>query len=164
MAEEKRYDVDGYETVSKALWDLVNEYPALNGEEFYFASVEEDAGKSFIPVAGAIIESETRDVTEHVTQTCVYPFMLLYKAAGLSENNKVSVKEWLDTIGRWLEKQTVTINGKSEKIAEYPTLTGNRTIKNIERTSPSYLSEVNNDNVETWCISLQVKYVNEFDL
>lgn len=165
MADEQvKYDVDGYELVTKALWDLLNQYPALaDGDEFLFAEVDQATGKAFIPTSGAAITTEIADVTDHVEQTCMYPFMIITKAAGLSENNKVKVKEWLDNLGRWLELQTVTINNKSVKLGSYPTLTGTRKFKNITRTGPSYLQDVSNDNVEQWVISLEATYTNEFD-
>ena len=164
MADEiTKYDLGGYDAVTRALWDLLNSYPDLNGDEFMFAEVDAASGKAFIPISGAKIQSETRDVTEHVTQYCLYPFMLVYKAAGLSENNKVNVKEWLEKIGRWLGKETVTIKGLEQHLTEYPELTGDREIVRIECTSPSYLASVNQENVEQWEIMLQAVYKNEYD-
>lgn len=164
MADEViKYDLDGYKHVTRALWDLLNSYPDLNGDEFLFAEVDAERGKAFLPISGAKIQSETRDITDHVTQSCIYPFMLVYKAAGLSENNKVNVKEWLDTVARWLALETVEINDVEYKLNKYPPLKGDRAFERIECTSPSYLSTVNNENVETWEILLQAIYKNEYD-
>ena len=157
-----RLDLDGYEYVSRALWDLVNNYPDLT-DTIAFAEVDADYGKTFIPTSGAVIINEVNDITGHTSQDCLYPFTIMYKAGGLSESRKGNVKEWLDNLGRWLERQPVVIRGKVEQMESYPPLTGNREIKKIERTQPSYLQEVGEDNVETWVISLQATYRNEFD-
>jgi len=163
MADINKYDLGGYEAVTRALWDLLDSFPALDGDEFLFAEIDAEKGKAFIPISGAKILRETRDVTDHVTQQCAYPFMVIYKAAGLSENNKANVKEWLDTLARWLAKEPVTIKGSDYKLDDYPPLTGNREMKRIECTSPSYLASVNTENVEQWEIMLQAIYNNEYD-
>ena len=160
--DEVRYDLDSYDVVSKALWDLVNAYPDLD-EAISFAGVDSEEGTAFIPTSGAVILDDNTDVTGHTTQLCVYPFTLVTKAGGLSEKHKLNVKEWLDNIGRWLEQQTITVNGTSYKLEKYPELTGDREFKRIERTQPSFLSEVAEDNVETWVITMQAQYRNEFD-
>lgn len=164
MAEEiSRFDLSSYDAVTRALWDLLDSYPDMQGDEFLFAEVDAENGKAFIPTAGAKIQTETRDVTNHVRQTCLYPFMVIYKASGLSEDRKANVKEWLDTLGRWLNRETVTIRGNTYKLEEYPTLTGDREIVRIECTSPSFLDEVNAEHVEQWVITLQAVYTNEYD-
>lgn len=162
MGDTVRYDIDGYEYVTRALWDLVNNYPDLD-DTIVFAEVDSEYGKAFIPTSGAVILTETNDITGHTTQDCLYPFTIMYKAGGLSESRKVNVKEWLDNLGRWLERQPVTIRGVQHQMESYPTLKGNREIRKIERTQPSFLSEVGEDNVETWIIALQATYRNEFD-
>lgn len=161
--DETRYDLDNYEYISKALWDLVNSYPDLGNMAITFAQVSEEKGISFIPTSGAVIVQENTDITGHTEQRCIYPFTIIRKASGLSESAKVRAKEWLDSLGRWLERQPVTISGGTVQLSEYPTLTGNREILKIERTQPSYLREVGNDNVETWVVSLQATYRNEFE-
>ena len=160
--DEVRYDLDSYDVVSKALWDLVNTYPDLD-EAITFAEIDKEGGTAFIPTSGGVILTETNDVTGHTTQICVYPFTLMTKGGGLSQKNKLNVKEWLDNMGRWLEKQPITINGQTYKLESYPTLTGDREFKRIERTQPSFLSEVAEDNTETWIITMQATYRNEFD-
>ena len=163
MADEVRYDLDNYEYISKALRDLVNSYPRLGSDAISFSEVDEEEGTAFIPTSGAVIVREVNDITGHTEQDCVYPFTIITKAGGLSERNKLNTKEWLDTLGRWLERQPITDGNSVYQMESYPTLTGDRKIKKIERTQPSYLSEVTEDNVETWAISLQATYTVEFD-
>ncbi len=158
-----RYDLDSYDHVTKALWDLVNQYPDIGNKAISFADVDGDNGRAFIPTSGAVILNEVDDITGHVEQKCVYPFTIVYKAGGLSERLKINVKEWLDNLGRWLEQAPVNVNNNTYQLTTYPTLTGDREFIKIERTQPAFLSEVGEDNVETWLISLQAIYRNEFD-
>ena len=100
MAEnEIKYDVDGYEAITAALRELINSFPGLaQGDEIAFSVLSEDSGKAIFPVSGAIIETEKRFILGDVRQVCLYPFYVVYRAAGLSENRKAAVKEWLDNL------------------------------------------------------------------
>ena len=159
-----KYDVDGYDVITTALRTILNQYPAINsGDEISFSMLAEDGGKAMFPTQGAIIQREIEDVTGHVTQTCLYPFIVRYRAAGLTQGRKAAVKEWLDNLGKWLEKQPVIIGGVEYKMNDYPVLSGDRKILSITRTSPAYLNSINANMVEDWDISITTRYRNEFD-
>ena len=163
--KEVRYDIDGQEVVSTALMDLINEYPGLTqGEYIQYATLGDSKGKAVFPTSGSAIKKEIKDVTGHVEQTCDYPFIVIYRASGLSESRKEKVKEWLDNLGRWLEKQPIIVNGKEYQLGEYPALTRGRKIKQIQRVSPSYLDSINEDKAESWAINITATYTNEYDL
>lgn len=166
MAEKEiKYDVDGEEAITSALRELINEYPALSeDDEIQFATLGADNGKAMFPVSGAVISTERESVTGHVTQTCVYPFYVVYRASGLSENRKAAVKEWLDNLGKWLERQEVTINKEPQKLARYPTLSGDREFTSIDRQTPAYLDGTNENKSEDWAIYISAHYRNEYDL
>ena len=115
------------------------------------------------PTTGAVIQNEVEDILGHVNQLCQYPFTILFRASGLSQKNRVSAKEWLDTLGRWLEKQEVTIDGREYDLTEYPVIQGTRKIETITRDTPAYLSIINEDKSEDWIISMTIVYRNEFD-
>lgn len=160
---EVKYDADGYEELTEALQTLIDQYPGLSvGEKFGFSMLKNN-GKSIFPTTGAIIQQEVESITGHVVQTCMYPFVVVYRVAGLSESKKATVKEWLDNLGRWLEKQTVVLKKGTYKLPEYPTLSGTREIRNIFRQSPAYLSTINEDKTEDWVINMAIQYRNEFD-
>lgn len=191
MAEEKQivYDPDGYGLVTDALRALIAQYPGLEkGDGFSFSTAPTGAGKAIFPTTGAVIQSEIESITGHVTQMCLYPFTALFRASGLSQKNRVNAKEWLDTFGRWLERQAVVINEVRYILKDYPVLTtagehdnldiyygdydngigsnpvqGIRKILNITRQTPAYLSSVNEDKSEDWVISMVLMYRNEFD-
>lgn len=161
MAEE-RYDINGYDEITAALRNLLNTFPGLGAETITFSVLNEDGGKAMFPISGGIIVSEMTSITGHVMQTCQYPFFVIYRASGLSENNKANAKEWLDKLGKWLEKQTVTIGQTAYTLTEYPALTGQRRFTTIERTSPAYLDGIEENKAENWAIQLSAKYITEF--
>lgn len=159
-----RFDVEGYERVTSALMVLVNTYPGLDeGEEIAFATEPADEGIAIFPTTGSFIYEERESITGHVTQMCQYPFTVVYRASGLNSRRRVAAKEWLDTFARWIEKQPVTINGTLYVLTEWPSLSGDREIKEIVRQAPSYLTTVNEDKSENWIMDVVVRYRNEFD-
>ena len=106
------------------------------------------------PVTGAVIKSDKTDITGYVVQECQYPFYVIYRAAGLSEDRKAAVKEWLDNLGRWLEKQSVSLKGNTYQLSEYPSLTGGRRFTSIYRQSPAHLDSIEDNASENWAISI----------
>lgn len=158
------FDLDGSEAVSSVLLTLLNTFPGLGTRKVLFSTLAETSGIGFFPTSGAAILSDTEDITGHVKQVCLYPFTIVYRSAPRSEEQKLKVKEFLDTLGKWLERQPVTINGTEYQISTYPTLSsGNRVIKSISRSNPAHLSAAYQDNVEDWAISATLRYENEFD-
>ena len=158
------FDLDGSEAVSSVLLTLLNTFPGLGTRKVLFSTLAETSGIGFFPTSGAAILSDTEDVTGHVKQVCLYPFTIVYRSAPRSEEQKLKVKEFLDTLGKWLERQPVTINGTEYQISTYPTLSsGNRVIKSISRSNPAHLSAAYQDNIEDWAISATLRYENEFD-
>ena len=165
MAEEKtvKYDIDGYEAVTSALRELLNQYPGLSvGDEIAFSTLEEESGKAMFPISGAVVETEKTTITGKVTKVCLYPFYVIYRASGLNEKRKEKVKEWLDTLGKWLEQQTVIIDGEERRLEEYPPLTGGRKFLSVERQTPSYLDTVNENQSENWAIYISARYQYEY--
>lgn len=158
-------DVDGSEAVSTVLAKLLNEFPGLSAKQrVQFATLSEASGIGFFPTTGAALQSDTEDVTGHVKQVCLYPFSLIYRAAPKTEAQRMRVKEFLDTLGKWLELQPVTLNGQEYKLEAYPELSsGNRIIKSISRTSAAYINAAYQDGVEDWMITARLNYENEYD-
>lgn len=166
MPEESkkvRYDVDGYDIITESIKDLLNSYPGLlPGENITFSTLEEDSGVSFYPVSGAVIATETEDITGRVDQLCSYPFYIVYRTAAGSQNSKIEIKEFLDNIGKWLEKQPVKINDATYTLESYPEITDGRIIESVERQTPSYLDTTNENEVQDWVISMDLQYRNIF--
>lgn len=165
MTEQKqvKYDVDGYEAVTSALRELLNQYPGLErGEEITFSVLEETSGIGMFPVSGAVVETEKRSVTGKVTEVCLYPFYIIYRASGLNENRKARVKEWLDTLGKWFEQKKVLIGGEEYALSELPPLTDGRKFLSINRQTPAYLDNTNEDKTEDWAIYISARYQYEY--
>lgn len=155
-------DIDAMDVITDAIMGLVNDYPALNGESILFATLNEDRGKAFFPINGAVTRSDVKDITGHRTQICTYPFLIVYRSGNLNETRRRAVKEWLDNLGRWMEKQTITVGGVEHTLGSYPALTGTRRFSKIERDAPAYLDNVGSNNCEDWAISITAEYINEF--
>ena len=167
MPEESKkpvkYDVDGYDAVTDALVSLLNSFPGLEEDEkIRFSTLDEDGGIAFYPVTGAVIAQEKKSVTGKVDQLCNYPFYVIYRSSIDSPKIKASTKEFLDTLGKWLEQQTVVINGEQKRLEEYPVLTEERKIEEIIRLTPAHLDNVSDGNVQDWAISISLKYRNIF--
>ena len=165
MPKEKqvRFDVDGSEIVSKVLLELLNKCPALCGKKVAFSTLGEDEGLGFFPSVGAAITSETETITGDVHQVCAYPFDVVLRCAPKTEAARIRCKELLDAIGRWLERQPITVNGEMHTMDAYPVLTeGNRKIRAISRTNPSHLNAVYQNGVEDWLFSGSLRYENNF--
>lgn len=158
-----KYDVDGYDIVTNALKDLLNQYPGLEEDEvFKFSTLKEDEGIAFYPVSGAVIAQERKSVTGKVNQLCNYPFFIVYRTSRDSPNMKADIKEFLDNVGKWLERQTIVVDGEKHKLASYPTLTEERKIEEITRVTPSYMDKAYENNIQDWVISMSLKYRNIF--
>ena len=75
----------------------------------------------------------------------------------------MTAKEWLDTFGRWIERQPIKVGEQTYALEAWPELTDNRTIKEVSRQAPAYLTTVNDDKSENWIMDVVVRYRNEFD-
>lgn len=162
-SKQIKYDVDGYDIITNALKDLLNSFPGLlDGETIKFSTLEEDSGIDFHPISGPVIVTETTSITGKVNQVCNYPFYVVYRTAADSQNSKIDIKEFLDKLGKWLEKQPVMIDGQQQKLSAYPQLTEGREITEISRQTPAYLDNTSEGNVQDWVISLALRYRNIF--
>lgn len=148
-----------YDVVTNALMVLLNQYPAIrNGDKIKFNDLSADYGISMIPISGAVITSQIKDILGHTTQNCQYPFYVIFRTGSLREKQQINAKEFLDKLGRWLEKQPID----SYAMAEYPKLSGTRKFTEIVRTSPATLTDIGDNGVEQWSIAVTARYVNEF--
>jgi hypothetical protein len=160
MAEQKiigfDYDTvsqDGSDNITASLLELLNSYPALEQapiKQIQFQVLDTTKGIAMFANPNVAIMEEFESITGHVRQTCAYAFTIVYRTRA-DASKKAGIKEWLDNLGRWIEK------------AEYPALAGDRYFKKITRTSQSYLYGTTDDKAEDWSISLQATYHNEFD-
>ena len=157
---EERFGLIGEAEVSTAIVDLLNDCEFL-ADPVSFATMD-DAGLSLYPTAAGVIESETHDITDKVTQRCAYSFALVMREYGQNEERKVDAKAKLDAVGRWLSREPVNVNGTTYQLTEYPALPDGRAFLDITRTSSAALDGVTEDQSEIWAITMRAVYKNEF--
>lgn len=162
--KEVAYDADGYDQVTAAVMALVNQFPGLDeGEGIAFAGMGERGGIALYPaVNAAAIESEKTSVTGKVRQICRYPFVVVRKVAGPTEARRKAVKEQLDALGRWLERQPVKIGGETQRLAEYPSITEGRRFLSFVWQTPAGLDDASDDHLEGWAVDVIARYENIF--
>jgi hypothetical protein len=169
MADILRYDydtvsADGSDNLTQTILDLLNQYPALEqtGLDIEFQVLDTVKGIAMFPNPSIAIISEKESVTGHVKQKCAYAFTVVYRTRA-NAGNKIKVKEWLDNLGRWVEKQKVRIADEEYQLHNYPVLSEGKAFDKIERTSQGYLYGNTEDKAEDWAISIQATYFNEYD-
>lgn len=153
-------DVQGAESITQAIVDLLNECPLI--DDVSFASLY-DTGIAIYPTGTPVVTSELRSIIGHITQRCQYDFGMVCREYGQNEARRVSAKDLLDNVGKWLEQQPVTVDGTVYLLGEYPALTGQRQIKRIERTSSAAIEAASEDGGTVWSIAVRVSYSNEYD-
>lgn len=164
MSEAKPIGLDGtgFNILKDAVLTLLNQFPGLDGRVISFSGLIEDGGISMEPNSGALVYSEKADIIGNVHQKCQFPFYVVYRAAPTSEFLKMGVSEFLDTLGAWICREPVTIDGIAHQLTEYPTLTGERRITGVTRFN-SYALEPNQNKTQDWLIPITVNYTHEFE-
>lgn len=156
------YDVTGYEILTNAVLSLLSEFPGLNGREIFFEELDE-SGIAFSADNGALVISETRSITDHVVQTCQFPFFVIYRTTSTKEFQKLQVQSFFDALGKWICKEPAVIGGEVVRMTAYPQLADGRRITRVTRSN-SYGLEPNEDGVQDWLMPVTVQYTNEFDM
>ncbi len=156
-------DARGYEILTAAIRELLNQYPGLlEGEIIKFEELKEDSGIAFSADNGALVFSEKEDVCGTVKQECRYPFYVVYRTAATKERQKMSVQNFLDTLGKWICREPVIANGVETRLTTYPELSDGRVIKRITRDN-SYGLEPQKNGIQDWLLPLSVQYIYEFE-
>lgn len=154
------FDTSGFEVLQKAVLDLLNQYPGLNGKEILFEVLNPEYGNiAFSSDNGALVMSETEDILGGINQKCQYPFYIVYRTASADEKQKLRVVTFLDSLGKWLCKEPAEINGKMHIISSYPDLSQGRKITRVTR-SIAYGLEPTPDAVQDWLLPVTVFYKN----
>lgn len=163
--EEKPIGVDasGYEVLTNAVLALLSLFPGLDGREIYFEELGEESGIAFSADNGALVMAERRSITDHVTQTCQYPFYVIYRTTATREFQKLQVQNFLDSLGKWICKEPVQIDGVEYRLDAYPALSDGRKITRVTRSN-SYGLTPNENNSQDWMLPATVQYTNEFDM
>ena len=156
-------DASGHEVITNAVLEMLNSYPGLDGKEIYFEEIGEADGLAFSSDSGPLIMAERRSITDHVFQTCQYPFFVIYRSTTTREYQKLHIQTFLDSLGKWLCKEPVEIRGESYILSKYPKLSDDRKITRITRENPYGLTP-NENKSQDWMLPVTIQYTNEFDL
>lgn len=156
-------DVSGHEAVTNAVSELLNSFPGLNGREILFEEISAADGIAFSSDSGPLIMSQRRSITDHVYQTCQYPFFVIYRSTSTREFQKLHVQNFLDTLGKWLCREPVEVNGAVCQLKSYPKLSKNRKITSISREN-IYGLVPNENKSQDWMLPVTIRYTNEYDM
>lgn len=157
-------DIGEADSFTAAFLELINQFPGIpESTKIEFSVLGEENGIAMFPVSGAVIESENEDITGRVTQICLYPCCITYRIKDLSGTQKMQVKECLDNLGKWLEKESVYVNDTWCMLTEYPMMVDGSKILSVVRQSQAYQSKVNENLSEDWVIYLSARYQKEFE-
>lgn len=156
-------DATGYELLTKAIKVLLNQFPGLDGQKILFEELGEETGIAFSADAGALVMAERRSITDHITQECQFPFLLVYRATTTREFQKLNVAAFLETLGKWICKEPVEINGEIYRLYSYPEISDGRKITRISRNN-SYGAVPNENKSQDWILPVSVQYTYEFDM
>ena len=156
-------DPTGYEYMKRAVRALLNQYPGLHGEKISFEELGEDSGIAFSADAGALVMSERRSITDHITQQCQFPFLVVFRTTATREFEKLNVSAFLDSLGKWICREPVEIDGKNYQLGGYPVITDGRKITRITRNN-SYGTVPNENKSQDWILPVSVQYTYEFDM
>ena len=154
-------DPEGYEVLTDAIFSLLEEYGQLliPPKEIYFEDISA-SGIAFSADNGALVYTETPDILGGYTQTCQYPFYVVYRNTSTMETQKLYAQRFLDTLGKWLCMEPAEINGVMQTLKRYPDLKQGRKITRVTRGN-SYGLEPNADGVQDWLLPVTVQYTNE---
>lgn len=162
MEEKKpiKEDVGGIDSMVPAVKILLNQYPGLlPDEEVKFEELDEHDGIAFINNSGAMVYSETKDVTGGIEQECQYLFILIYRINSDKERQKLIAQQFLDDFGKWLCNEPNTYKTGGEP-AEYPALTDGRKITRLKRSLIT-ATDPTEDGTQDWMLPVTVEYTNE---
>ena len=156
-------DATGYELLTKAIRALLNQFPGLNGQEILFEELDENAGIALSADAGALVMSERRSITDHITQECQFPLLVVYRTTTTREFQKLNVSAFLETLGKWICKEPVEIDEEVYRLSSYPEISDGRKITRISRNN-SYGTVPNENKSQDWILPVSVQYTYEFDM
>lgn len=155
-------DGEGYEILKAAVLTLLNQFPGLNERTATFSGLGTDNGISMEPESGTLVYAERKDILGNVSQQCQFPFFVVYRTGATSEYLKLDVSTFLDMLGAWICRESVTVDGEYHRLTDYPKLTGSRKITSVTRFN-SYALEPNENNTQDWVLPVTVHYTHEIE-
>lgn len=161
MAEPIGNDATGYDVLTAAMKSLLNQFPGLYPDEVIkFEELGVEDGIAFSNDSGALVYTEKEDITGRIYQECRYPCFVVYRSTtGARERQKITILEFLDTLGRWLCREPSGIEGREYEKAVYPDLTAGRRVERVTRGN-AYGTQPQENGVQDWVLPVTVFYKN----
>lgn len=147
-------------SVLEAVYRLIKECPFIQEKtvKFDLLDIEEDS-IAVLSTPGACIEA--KDILGGFTGSL--PFILGHKGRQNTDNRKIKTVDLLNNIGKWLGKETVTIDDKEYVLTEYPLLSAGRKITRIEQQTVPYISDIDEKSNITYICTVKVTYCKEVE-
>jgi hypothetical protein len=146
--------VDGRDSVqlTNEILAFLNQYPELlAGETIVFGDASHESGLAMYPISGALVISETEDIMGNHESNRQYPFSLVYKNGTGSTARAISIKEFLDSIGEWCEKQDYSaFNELGIEVTE------------MSRQTVAAMDSIEEDGTENWNIAITLYYTKRW--
>jgi hypothetical protein len=89
--------------------------------------------------------------------------MVVFRTTATREFQKFIVSDFLDSLGKWLCKEPVTIDGTTYKLKGYPIAEGGRTITKIARNN-SYGTTPNVNKSQDCVLPMSLRCTYEYDI
>jgi hypothetical protein len=89
--------------------------------------------------------------------------LVIYRTSATREFQKLNVTTFLDSLGKWICKEPIEINGMEHRLFSYPALSSGRKITRITRNNV-YGTVPNENGSQDWILPVSVQYTNEFDM
>lgn len=150
--DKVRIDTKDSAMLTNPILAFLNKYPKFQlGESIEFGDASHKEGLAMYPVSGALVVSETEDITGGHESNRQYPFYLVYKSGTGAASRAISIKELLDDIGAWCEKQDYSaFNELGIEVTE------------ISRQTVAAMDSIEENGTENWTISITLYYTKRW--
>lgn len=148
-----RIDTKDSVLLTNPILAFLNTFPKFKlGESIEFGDASHEEGLAMYPISGALIVSETEDITGGHESNRQYPFYLVYKSGTGSASRAISIKELLDDIGAWCESQNYsTFDDLGIEVTE------------ISRQTVAAIDSIEENGTENWNIAITLFYTKRWN-
>ena len=146
MADPTPLSLTDMNTISEAVLQLVSKYPNLpftaKASNVLWQSIAEAESIGLYTLSGAIY------LSKYVSGSYVaqFPFSISYKCNPSVNKARISKEKLITDLSKWLEECTATF--KDTRI----------TLQSIERTSPIYKKDADDNGYEIYSCAMNLKY------
>ena len=151
--QKQSLDITEQEAIGRAVALLVAECPVTKDVTTMWENVSTSAVGVF-PEHGAVYDQ--RFISGSFMAS--YPFVLRRRTRQTDDEGRINVETELDKIARWLCGEVIEVGATSYQLQNYPPLSDDRTIKEIEKTSTVFLAGQTVDGITDYAVYLTLRY------